>query len=75
MLQYGVLILHDNVRPYIRATVVALLEKYGWEHLKLPPLVKFKSKNSKKKTMFELISNYLFNIIFHYHNLSYCKSI
>ncbi|XP_025154653.1 uncharacterized protein LOC105190474 [Harpegnathos saltator] len=36
MLQSGVLILHDNARPYIGAPIIELLEKYGWERLRHP---------------------------------------
>lgn len=37
MLPHGVSISHDNAWLRIRAPVVALLQKYGWERLENPP--------------------------------------
>jgi histone-lysine N-methyltransferase SETMAR len=37
MFAAGVLILHDNVRPYASGAVSEILEKYGWQVLSHPP--------------------------------------
>ena len=36
LLESGVILLHDNARPHVAATVKTLLDDYGWEILQHP---------------------------------------